>query len=206
MKLPLNLYMVLSKKLKAINEGTDSNITNSNKTEKVDINKSVNTDNTININNVKSDGINSNNSSKININNMINNKQINNENNFNIQICPYELYNKDKEKFRQIILEELEKVYKETSKTNQDEVIINLLYKIVGNLVTNFTEKFMKISKSSKTYTTNLGLHQSSLNFLKFIGFVDIGDFFVLSDHLKQENISNLKFYFESFMIIKSKF
>lgn len=199
MKLPLNLYNVLIKKIKSITENNvNNNISNTNNN---------NNNNNVNINQI--DDIPKNNSTtnnKVDINNQIfNNLNEKSKSNNYIEICPYDLYSKDREKFRQIILDEMEKVYNETKKTNQDENCLTVLYKIVSNLETNFEDKFKKISKTSKTYTSNIGLFQSSINFLKFVGFYETNEHFVLNDKIDKEGIKNLRFYMESFMIIKSK-
>ena len=113
----------------------------------------------------------------------------------------------DKQVLRKQIFDLLDDVVKECKVKEEYEATLNTLYKIIEKVVQNpKTPQYHKINKNVKTYQTKIQPYKSTVNFLLISGFsIDSDSLFIENPYPRLEELENIRFYFESFLISKSK-
>jgi hypothetical protein len=232
LKLPLNLFNLLMRHIKQIQDkekgsNNTTNTTNTNNQPQVitpinnvvnnNLNSLNNNKNSTNItsnsnsNNKFSNQITTSNSNSLNNNNynnnlnQVKNNNINNTNSNNNFNTLYEIRYNNKESLKEDIFTLLDQVVAQAKSKEIYEPTLKTLFKILENIKNTPTnEQYRKIKKSSNAYSTKIAILKSAEYFLYCLGFMDDGEYIYL-DKFNLENLKNAVFYFESFMIKYSK-
>lgn len=200
LNLPLNLFNLLMRHIKQIqssNTNTSSNTNNSLNSISVSNNKANSNLNIINTSKT--------NNTITNTNSNINNQSISSLVNQNNQSTSISLSFKNKEDLRKEVFSIMDSLVEQIGVKETYESTLKTLYKIIENVVNNpKNEQFKRIKKSSNAYSIKIKPWNIAENFLSLLGFQEDSEF-VYINNPRLEDISNTLFYFESYLIHKSK-